>query len=100
VSLGPPYSSTFPPEVLAALRRVLALAKGSPEFENAMADFMCLFGAHASSTGYAEGMKEGLVRGRRRAKGLPEKAKRHVRPMSTARKIRELLNAMTDSQEN
>jgi hypothetical protein len=85
-----PASSDFPPEVRTALRRVLDIANGSREFEIALADLMVRLSEHASTTGYAEGMKEGRIRGRRKGRGLPEIAKPRGRPMSVDTIIKKL----------
>jgi hypothetical protein len=85
-------SSSWPPEVRASLHRLVILARSrefkisQPDFtclfETAMVDFMLHFGEHASTTGFAEGMRQGHIRGRRKGRGLPEIAKPRGRPMS------------------
>jgi hypothetical protein len=78
-----------PPESLASLRHLLSLDKGSGEFEEALAKVLLDFSSHSFEKGHAEGLKEGLARGRRAGRGLPEIAKRPGRPKSVARMIKE-----------
>jgi hypothetical protein len=84
-----PSASSWPTKVRAALRQVLNLPHGSREFEIALADLLFNLSQHAAAAGYDAGLKEGRIRGRRRAKGLPEIAKPRGRPKSVARLLRE-----------
>jgi len=78
-----------PPGSPASLRHLLSLAKGTREFEEALARILWAFSSHSFEIGHVEGLKEGLVRGRRRAKGLPEIPKPRGRPISVTRMIEE-----------
>src|ERR1700730_17433483 len=82
-----------PPEHIKALRDLLALARGNPRLEAAVEAFAVSLHKYAIEIGiemgYAAGLKQGLIRGRRRAKGLPEVAKRRGRPTSVDRLIKE-----------
>jgi hypothetical protein len=93
------HGPTPPPEHIKTLRALLAIAKGNPELEAAVEAFALALHKHAleigCETGYAEGLRQGRIRGRRRAKGLPEIAKRG----SLARRLKELGFSLDDIPE-
>jgi hypothetical protein len=82
-------TTSLPPEALATLRAALSLANNNPKLTAAIESLAIQLNRHALSAGYnlayEDGLKEGRVRGRRKAKGLPEMAKRRGRPMAIDR---------------
>jgi hypothetical protein len=81
------------PEHIKTLRELLALIKGNAELESAVVAFAAATHKYGLTIGcemgYAEGLRQGHIRGRRKAKGLPEIAKPRGRPKSVARLLRE-----------
>lgn len=94
VSAAPETSAPpHPPEYLRTMRELLALALGNPAMGAVVEAFAVQLHQHALKIGYdmgyGGGLKEGRIRGRRRAKGLPEIPKPRGRPMGVARRFRD-----------
>jgi hypothetical protein len=92
-----------PPEHIRTLRALLAIAKDNRELEDAVVTFALALHRHAYETGrelgYAEGLRQGRTRGRRRAKGLDEIAKPNGRPRSVDRILKEAGLSWQDFRE-
>jgi hypothetical protein len=93
------HGSIPPPEHIKALRALFALAEGNSELEAEIEAFALAMHRHGLQTGderYAEGLRQGCVRGRRRAKGLLEVAKRPGRPRTLDQRLKELGFSLDD----